>query len=332
MGYLAKQKWERREKLLLHALLFLVPFLTLAGTMAAGIDERFDFIGEFKVQGALLSVLLMIFAVCKRKIWTALLFLFFALMNWGLIASHYYFSEQTPDLPEDAPAFTVLYQDLKNAEKMETQIKDVLRENEADIVFLTNVPVEIYRNLKDIIYPYVLQNQSYDTTGKMMLILAKEASVARGRIAEDAGVWVSRVFDGRKLTLTLTSLGDVWNGEYNKAFQKVENLAQFVQTRDEPVLLLGDLKATDWSRLMSPLKIKGNLEVKEPLTLSYPYGIPSLMRRPAASIYAHPGVFVVGIKNLPSLSSETAGFFATVKMAPVEKAVVFYELPPVIPE
>ena len=314
--------------MLMYALLVLIPFLTLAGTAAAGIDAVFDFIGEFKVQGAVLSVLLMLFSLYKRQTAAAGLFLFFALMNWALIASHYHFTPPKTAYPDENPVFTLLYQDLKGADRRYDDVRLLLERYDADIVLLTDVPVKIYERLNDIKGGYVLQNQSYDTTGKMMLVLSKPFGMSRGAVTK-AGIWVSHVFSGRRLTIVLTSLGDVWNGDYESAAKKTAELAQFAKDRDEPVLLTGDLKASNWSSVTKPLKSVGNLEIKEPLFLSYPTSLPSFLRRPAASVYAHTGVELVDWTPVNALDSTVSGFFTAVKMAPAQKKVVFYDLPDV---
>ena len=49
MSYLTKRKFEERERGLSLLLVFLMPLLTLCGTLFRGADWRFDYLGEFSL-------------------------------------------------------------------------------------------------------------------------------------------------------------------------------------------------------------------------------------------------------------------------------------------
>ena len=332
MGYLAKRKSEKRERIALYVLLMTIPLLTLLGAIGGTTNEQFDFIGEFKIQAAVLSAFLCCFCLYKGLTAVSGCFFLFALMNLCLTASHYHFSEQKSLFPPEAPQFSFLYQDLKGADKKSDALKDLISQHDADLVLLTNVPVAVYEHLPEIASGYVLQNQTTDDTGKMMLMLARSPGSARGAVNDTDALWVSRIVGERKLTVVLSVLDNPWEGDYVPCVEKMKRIADFVGTRNEPVLLIGSFKASDWSRLTADLKDTAKLLLKEPLRFSYPANVLSFMRRPAASIYAHPGIDVQDIHILDDLDLNTQGRSAVVKMAPLKKEVRFYELQPTVDE
>ncbi len=333
MGYLAKRKLEERERITLYLLLMIIPLLTFLGALGGGLDRRLDYIGEFKMHAAFLSVFLCLFCLYKRLFAIAGCFFLFVLMNLFLTASHYHFFEQESLLPPDAPQFTLFYQDLKGADDKAGDLQILIANNDADLVLLTNVPVSVYELLHDIAPDYVLQNQTANDEGKMMLVLARSPSSARGVLDGDDALWVSRIIGERKLTVVLSVLDDPFEPEnYDAARAKMTRIADFVSSRDEPVLFIGDLKASDWSRLTYDLKETGKLSLKEPLRFGTPATYPFFLRRPVASVYAHPGIEVRNIYPVTDMDLRAQGISALVKMTPVKKEVRFYELQPTVSE
>lgn len=332
MGYLSKRKSEIRERWLLIGFLMLLPLVTLLGTLGRGLDWRLDYLGEFKVQGAMLGAVLFLWCLFKRHWQGALLFLALSVLNLALVSSRYHLTETPSDLPENAHAFRILYQDLKGADNEADALCAALDASDADVVLWTNVPVEIYRRLNDIKGGYTLQNQTQDLNGRMMLILAKIPGTARGEI-DDAGIWVSRVVGTRKLTLALTSLGDVWTKDgYAEALTKVEKLSGFSQSRDEPVVLVGGFGAAGWSWVLNRLEKNAGLSPKGVVALTYPSDLPVFLRRPTDHVYTHRGIEVSGLETTGNIGTKHLGLTAVVKIAPEKKEVRFYELTPVIPE
>ncbi len=333
MGYLAKRKHEERERYLLISLLMLIPLVTLLGTLGRSLDWHLDYLGEFKVQAALLSGLLVFWCLFRKRWYAAVLFFVLALFNLALVSSRYHLSERVSALPPDAHVFSILYQDLKGADEKAPEIRAVMDNSDADVVLWTNVPVDIYRRLNEIKGAYTLQNQSLDKHGHMMLVLARSPSTGRGLIPGNAGIWLSRVVGTRKLTVVLTSLASPWSEEgYEAAQEKVTRLANFVRGRDEPVVLVGGFGAAAWSYLLKDLETEGGLDPKGTVALTYPAGLPVFMRRPTDHIYTHPGIEVSDLQTTESIGTERLGLTAKVKIAPERKEVEFYELQPTLPE
>lgn len=331
-GYLAKRRSEERERWLLIGLLVLLPLGTLLGTLGRSLDWRLDYLGEFKVQGALLGILLCVWCLVKRHWYGALLFFALSVLNLALVSSQYHLTERPSALPANAHSFKILYQDLKGADKLADAVQAELDSSDADVVLWTNVPVDIYRRLNEIKGAYSLQNQTLDKDGRMMLVLARVPSTARGEI-KGAGIWVSRVIGTRKLTLALTSLGDPWNEErYDEAFEKVARLSDFTRNRDEPVVLVGGFGAAGWSWLLNGLEESAGLTPKGTVALTYPANLPFFLRRPTDHIYTHPGIEASDLETTEQIGTKYLGLTAVIKIAPETKEVQFYELTPVIPE
>ena len=332
MGYLAKRKSEERERWLLIGLLMLLPLVTLLGTLGRSLDWQMDYLGEFKVQGALLGAVLCLWCLFKRHWYGAMLFLALAVLNLALVSSQYHLTERPSALPANAHTFKILYQDLKDADKQIDAVRSVLDSSDADVVLWTNVPVEIYRHLNDIKGAYTLQNQTLDKHGKMMLVMGRVPSTARGQIRGNAGIWVSRVVGTRKLTLVLTSLDPWAQDRYGDALEKVDRIAAFSRNRDEPVVLVGGFGAAGWSWLLSVLENEGGLTPKGTVALTYPANLPVFLRRPTDHIYTHPGIEVSDLQTTADIGTKHLGLTATIKIAPEIREVEFYDLTPVIPE
>ncbi len=333
MGYLSKRKFEEREHYLITGLLILIPVLTLLGTLGRSLDWRLDYIGEFKIQAAVLSFFLFLWCMFKREWIKTLIFFILVVLNLVLMACHAYLFQKKSVLPEDSYVFTVLYQNLKGAQDKAAEIQTVMENTSADFVLWTNVPVKIYRQLDHLIGYYQLQNQTLDTTGKMKLIFARTPGVDRGEAAGEDGLWVSRVIGTRKLTLLLTAFDNPWANEqtYARTKQKIYELAEFARSRDEPVIVMGNFGASGWSWLLKDLESHAGLKPQGKLTES---GTDKALyaRRPTDHIYTHPGIEVSDIRAQNMIGTDYNAILASFKIAPLRKEIEFYELQPILPE
>ena len=227
-------------------------------------------------------------------------------------------------------SFTVLYQNMKGSETRLPQVRRLMEESQTDLVLWTNVPVEVYRKLNDLTGPYHLQNQTLDTTGKMKLIFSRTPGVDRGETLGENSLWVSRVVETRKLTFLLVFFDDPWNEKsYIKTQGEVFALADFVRSRDEPVVLIGNLGASAWSWLLNDLESYAGLKPQEKL-LTSGTDLPFYSRRPTDHIYTHPGIETVSIETQDWLETGHEAISAVFKIAPLRKKIEFLELQPIL--
>lgn len=332
MGYLSKRKFEEREHFLITGLLFFIPVLTVLSTLGRSLNWCLDYAGEFKIQAACLSIILFFWCLFKQSWGKMFVFLFCALLNLILMATHSHLTQKKSDLPEDSHVFTVLYQNMKGAENSLDQVRRLMEKTQTDLVFWTNVPVEVYRHLEDVIGDYSLQNQTLDTSGKMKLVFSKTPSVDRGETLKEEGLWVSRVVETRKLTFLLTFFDNPWNEKaYGETKQKIFELADFVRSRDEPVVLIGNFGASSWSWLLNDLEAYAGLKPQGKL-LASGTDMPFYSRRPIDHIYTHPGIETVDIKTKDWLQTGHKAITAVFKIAPLRKKIEFLELSPILDE
>ncbi len=332
MGYLSKRKFEEREHYLVTGLLILIPALTFLGTLGRSLDWRLDYLGEFKLQAAVLSLFFFVWCAFKREWIKTSVFFVLVLLNLILIASHSYLFQKRTPMPDDSYTFSILHQNLKGADEKADDLRVLLENTPADFVFFTNVPVEIYRRLNEIIGDFQLQNQTLDKTGKMKLILARTPSVDRGKTSDDNGLWISRVIGSRKITLVLAGLENPWQAQtYRKAKQAVFDLADFSRSRDEPVVLMGNFGATGWSWLLNDLEAHAGLKPQDEL-LESGTDDPVYRRRPTDHIYTHPGIGVSDVYAENILNTDHNAILALFKLAPFRKEIEFFELQPILPE
>lgn len=333
MGYLSKRKFEERERYFITGLLIIIPLLTLLGTLGRSLDWRLDYLGEFKVQAAFLSLLLFVWCLFKQRWIEMSVFFILAVMNLALVTSHYHLTEKESTLPDDSYLFTVLYQNLKDADDKSEQISRILESSDADIVLWANVPAEVYRRLNDIKGPYTLQNQTFDKSGRMKLVLARTPGTARGEIGDKEAIWVSRVIGTRKLTFVLAALDNPWSEKnYGPAKKEIFDIADFARSRDEPVVVVGGFGAAGWSYLLRDLEKHAGLQSQGTVVLTSSPDKPFFLRRPADHIYTHPGIEVHDLRMTKSLGTDYSGLTATLKIAPVKKEIEFFELQPTLPE
>lgn len=334
MSYLTKRKFEERERGLSLLLVFLMPLLTLCGTLFRGADWRFDYLGEFKIQIAFVSAVLCLWCVFKSRWPEVVVFFLVAALNVALVSSRYHLTSNETKLPPDHYKMTFLYQDLKTADRKAEQIRDELEKVDADIVFWANVPVEIYRDLNAIKGAYHLQNQSFDKHGAMMLIMSRSPGTARGQIGKKgAGIWVSRVIGNRKLIFAMTDLGDPWSKKaYEDTAEKVNDLVAFARKRDDPVVLIGGFGASGWSRLLDGLETEAGLQTENTVFSASSSNAPFLLRRPTDFIYAHPGIEVSDLRKTDGIGTARNGLTGTIKIAPARKELEFFEMEPTVSE
>ncbi len=330
MGYLSKRKFEEREHFLVTGLFFLLPVLTLAGTLGRSMSWRLDYLGEFKMQTAALSFILFFWCAIKQSWGKMFIFLLCALLNLALMASHSYLTQKKSGLPDDAHTFTVLYQNMKGSENRLDQVRDLMENAQTDLIMWTNVPVEVYRRLTNLTGSYYLQNQTLDTTGKMKLIFSKTPGVGRGETLGENSLWVSRVVETRKLTFLLAYFDNPWSEKkYAKTQTEVYALADFIRSRDEPVVLIGNLGASAWSWLLNDLETYAGLKPQDKLMTSGT-DLPFYLRRPTDHIYTHPGIETVSIETSDRLGTGHEAISAVFKIAPLRKEIEFFELQPIL--
>lgn len=332
MGYLSKRKFEERAHYLVTGLAFLIPVLTILSTLGRSLSWRLDWLGEFKIQAACLSLLLFVWCIFKRNWGKTLVFLFCVLFNLILIASHSYLIQKKSDLPDDAHVFSILYQNMKGSELRLDKVRDMMENVQTDLVMWTNVPVEIYRHLEDLTGDYQLQNQTLNTDGKMKLIFSRTPGVDRGNVFKEDGLWISRVVETRKLTLMLSFFDNPWDEKsYSENLQKVSQLSDFIRGRDEPVVLIGNLGASAWSWLLNDLESYAGLKPQGKLMIAEK-DKPFYTRRPTNHIYTHPGIETVDIQKSDLLNTPHEAITAVFKIAPLRKEIEFRELSPILDE
>lgn len=332
MGYLSKRKFEEREHFLITGMVVLLPVLTLIGTLGRSINWRLDYLGEFKMQAASLGFIFFFWCLFKQSWFKMTVFLFCAVLNLTLMASHSYLTQKKSDLPEDSHIFTVMYQNMKGSEHSLDAVERMMENADTDIVMWTNVPPEIYRHLENVRGSYQLQNQTQDTSGKMKLIFARTPGVDRGKIKGENSLWVSRVVETRKLTLVLSFFDDPWSEKnYADAKKEVFELADFIRSRDEPVVLIGNLGASAWSWLLNDLESYAGLKPQGKLWASGT-DMPFYSRRQTYHIYTHPGMETVNIGNTDLLGTGHPAVTAEFKIAPLRKKIEFLELSPILDE
>ena len=331
MGYLSKRKFEEREHFLVTGMVFLLPALTLLGTLGRA-GWRLDYLGEFKMQAACVGFILFFLCLLKQSWIKMLVFLMCALLNLVLMASHSHLTQKKSDLPDDSHVFTVMYQNMGNSEHNLNRVRKMMRDSDADIVMWTNVSAKIYRHLKDLRGHYQLQNQAQDASGKMKLIFAETPGVDRGTTNGKKSLWVSRVVETRKLTLVLSFFGDPWSEKnYAAAKKDIFELADFIRGRDEPVVLMGNLGASAWSWLLNDLESYAGLKPQGKIMASGT-DMPFYSRRPTDHIYTHPGIETVNISIKDYLKTGHLGVTAVFKIAPLRKKIEFLELSPILDE
>lgn len=332
MGYLSKRKFEEREHFLITGLVFLIPALTMLCTLGRSLNWRLDYLGEFKMQTAGLSLVLFFWCLFKKSWEKMFVFLVCALLNLVLMASHSYLMQKKSDLPDDSHVFTVTYQNMKGSDERPELVREMMENLDSDLVLWTNVPVDIYRRLESLTGAYHLQNQTLDTTGKMKLIFAKTPGVDRGETLGEDSLWVSRVVETRKLTFLLTFFDNPWNEKnYEATKKKVFELADFARGRDEPVVLIGNLGASAWSWLLSDLESHAGLKPQGKIWASGT-DIPFYIRRPIDHIYTHPGIETADISAQNRLETGYDAITAVFKIAPLRKEIEFLELQPTLDE
>lgn len=332
MGYLSKRKFEERADYLVTGLFFLIPVLTIFSTLGRSLNWQLDYLSEFKMQAAGLSLFLALWCLIKRSWMKAFVFLICVLLNIVLMASHTYLTQKKSDLPEDSHVFTVLYQNMKDSDTRLDEIRDLMENSSADLVMWTNVPVNVYRHLKDVIGSYQLQNQTLDTHGKMKLIFSTTPGIGRGETVGEDSLWVSRVVETRKLTFLLAYFDDPWSEKnYSRTKQQVYELSDFVRERDEPVVLIGNLGASPWSWLLNDLEKHAGLKPQGKLWASGREK-PFYSRRPTDHIYTHPGIETTDIIIEDRLGTGHEAITVFFKIAPLRKEIEFLELAPTLDE
>lgn len=334
MGYLSKRKFIERERSLTLLLLMLIPLITLIGTLGRSFNWYLDYIGEFKLQAAIISGILSLWCIVKQRWLEMVIYIIFLIINLLLIASHYHLSMSESLLPEDSYELKFLYQNLKETTKTDiSKIHSQLSNSKANLILWTNVPADIYRNLNKIKGNFILLNQTPNKEGKMMLILADSPALDRGLIKNDSGTWISLKIGNRRASIALTFLDNPWNKEnYDLAKKKIFEISQFANSRDDPLILFGGFGASGWSYLLRDLEKSASLKTEGKILLTTNAKLPRFFRRPTDSVYAHPGIEIDNLEEDSSLRTRHLGIKGVIRIAPIVKEIEFYDLEPTISE
>lgn len=296
MGYLIQRRRKQRERALIITLLVVLSTLSLVGLFDSW-NWQFDYVGEYRLQYAVLAAMLCAFCSLRQR-WSAFLVAVIVLiMNVSLMASHVSLSEPKP-IGSSVESFRLLTHNMGAKNLHLEEIVDSIRNNGADIVVLHEISTKSL-SIIDILgndYPYklasVASNNNEDNEKIISsIILSKIPWQEQGQVEGGYGLWVTFDIKGRELTIATTKMESPWSFDgFYKAKKQVSNLVSFVRERDEPVVLVGNMGATPWARILRALELEAGLSVRERLLPTRYAYYPWVMRLPVDHIYAHPGI------------------------------------------
>lgn len=223
--------------------------LTLAGFLGR-FWWLFDLTSHFRVQYALVLILIALILLAKRRVIFCLVFLVFSLINASQFLGLYSNGRETAgDSPRKLRVMLVNVRTESNAFQ---KVLDYIRENAPDMVVLEEINQRWAGEMRALgdDYPYHITEPSEDNFG--IALLSKHrlsfAKVLYLGTADVPSVYGEFKLDGFEFAFLGTHPLPPGGKEYTRhRNQQLADVAEFVQNCPKPVVLIGDLNVTPWN-------------------------------------------------------------------------------------
>ncbi len=177
-----------------------------------------------------------------------------------------------------------------------------------DIFIYTN-KTPVSDNLKQELSAFSSLNIAKTKNGEDIVFGSKYEALDIGHIPfnkneETIATWATYEANNRVFTVIAVSMPPIEHLYKRANKDLIKYLQDFIISRDEPVVILGDFSSSPWSKYLRELKIKTNLTHKSGQTLSYPSYIPWFLRLSNFSLFAHEGIKIIDITTGAKTNSD----------------------------
>lgn len=284
MGYLANKKKEARDNAIFGSLILILGSLTLL-TLGSTYSDSLASLAEYRFQYILILIFIAAVALYKLKFVTFLSALLFAFLNVAFISSTV---RVFPEVAENSPTLAkISFYNMESVRPDYAKINQEIKKENPDAVIFINSAQDFSPEIRQA-YP---ATEPYDAGTKMKLA-AKIAPESKGEYDLSATKkigWARFILNEQPLWILF--------GEVSKNSEEINALINFVNSHNEPVILLGSFNAVPWDDRLYLLKEKASLLYRGSLVSTYPSAFPQVLRLPYDHIYSHPSVVIKNVKS-----------------------------------
>lgn len=308
MGYLANKKKNSRENIIFSGILFFFGLITLL-TLGSTYCESLSKLAQFRFQYIFILLLISGIALYKLKFITFLTAVLFAFLNIAFISSSI---KIFPKKQTDANVLAkVMFYNAKSKRPDYEKIKAEIKKEAPDILFLINAKNDLAESLKKE-YPYF--NERQEEQGIII------ASKINWDIAEPLFLTAEKNINLVKFTLNNRPLLILF-GQINEQSSQINSLINFVNSQNNPVILLSSLNTVPWDDDLYLLKEKSQLFYKGSIVSTYPSFMPAFLRLPYDHIYAHPSIEITNVRNGDFARTDRRALYFDISMPNLEKEI-----------
>jgi endonuclease/exonuclease/phosphatase (EEP) superfamily protein YafD len=233
----------------------------LAIATVAGFLGRFcwlcDLFAHFRVQFFQIALVFIGLSIWRKNNRLLAAFVLLACLNYALVLPFYF---GRPPAAAQKPARAMLINILASNGNTK-QVLEAIQAADPDLLVLEEVTPKWAETLRELDYPYRLENIRTDCFGIMLLSrvpLSKTNTVLVGTAGVPTLIANVHLPQG-EISLIGTHPLPPFNGEYSRQRNaQLAALPELVASREKPVLLIGDLNASPWSaRFRQLLKDSG---------------------------------------------------------------------------
>ena len=301
MGYFTQRKNKKRNTKLLF---FIITFLLLCSFLGFNSEKSsfYGLINEYRPQYVLISLFLMLFSPFYGRWFTHLFSSLILIINLVVILSSSNLFVQKNKIENTDEIITTYYH---NDVVSEYDVLMQIKHHNPDIFIYTNKN-KSSDGLKTTLLAKEKGFKFIDivTTKKQeeMVFASKYETLDSGHIPLNnvegiIGTWATYDINSKVFTLIAVSMPKISELYKSKNKDLIRYLQDFIISRDEPVVILGDFSSSPWSGYLRRLKIKTRIKHKSGQTLNYPSSLPWFLRLSNFSLFAHNGIKIQNIKT-----------------------------------
>ncbi|MCI0534832.1 MAG: endonuclease/exonuclease/phosphatase family protein, partial [Verrucomicrobiales bacterium] len=236
------------------AFLVVAAVITFVCTITGFLGRRwwiFDLTSHFRIQYVIVCTLIAIVWACRRRVFLPVSFILLALLNAIEVLPHLR-PQRTIASPRQTQVVRVVLLNVRTENRKFDLVKNFLRSARPDLVVLEEVSGEWLGKLAELktIFPYSLEEPREDNFG---IALLSQHPLTDGEVvhvgeAEVPSVVARAVVRGTSVTVLGTHALPPGGREYSRLRnEQLEAIAEFLNCRAGPKLLLGDLNTTPWN-------------------------------------------------------------------------------------
>ncbi len=299
MGYLKeKQKIKKTSKLILFSAVIL-SILTFSGLIIN--NDIINFLDEFRLQYLFITFFFFGFSLLRRRFYASLIFTFLIIVNFFVVTAQNQilvkeYAGKNPFI------FKTLVHRMDDDNKDFSQLAKLIETEDPNIAVVFSSKDNIDNRFNN--YNYNIQ-ESIDN-GDFIQVLSKYPYSEKIAINDSTGKKIGYLLHfstlKRPISIVVTTLSPRSEFKENQDIKTLQSILAVINTRNEPVMIIGGFNYNPWSNIFSGLRDIA-FKTQAGLTPDFPSYLPYPLRLSSNYIYTLPGLSIFETEILEKTSS-----------------------------